>query len=55
MALFRHRESEEGVLLPLYLLTAELPTYMKIIHYEDVREGDPVKLEQSAETLLQSF
>jgi hypothetical protein len=36
IALFRHRESEGGVLLPIYLYTAELPTYMKLIQYEGV-------------------
>jgi hypothetical protein len=51
IALFRHRESTEGVLLPVYLFTAELPTYMKLIHYEDVREGDRLKFATSAETL----
>jgi hypothetical protein len=52
IALFRHREATDGVLLPLYLYTAELPTYMKLIHYEDVREGDRVKIALSAERLL---
>lgn len=52
IALFRHREAEDGVLLPLYLYTAELPTYMKLVQYEDVREGDRGKIAQSAEKLL---
>jgi hypothetical protein len=52
IALFRHRESSDGVLLPIYLYSAELPTYMKLYHYEDAREGDPVKIAQSAERLL---
>ncbi len=43
IALFRHRESTAGVLLPVYVYTAELPTYMKLIQYEDVREGDRAK------------
>jgi hypothetical protein len=55
IALFRHREAADGVLLPLYLYTAELPTYMKLVQYEDVREGDRVKIAQSAERLLQQF
>jgi len=38
IALLRHRESRQGVLLPLYLYTAELPTYMRLVQYEDVRE-----------------
>jgi hypothetical protein len=48
IALFRHRESEAGVLLPVYLATAELPTYMKVIHYEDLREHDPDKISEAA-------
>lgn len=55
IALFRHRESPEGVLLPLYLFTAPLPTYMKLVHYEDVREGDREKIMQTAERLLKQF
>jgi hypothetical protein len=52
IALFRHREASDGVLLPLYLYTAELPTYMKLVQYEDVREGDRTKIAESAERLL---
>jgi len=52
IALFRNREAADGVLLPFYLYSAELPTYMKLVHYEDVREGDRVKIAQSAERLL---
>ena len=53
IALFRHREAADGVLLPIYLNTAELPTYMKLVHYADVRESDPVKISQSAEMLAE--
>jgi hypothetical protein len=52
IALFRHRDATDGVLLPLYLYTAELPTYMRLVQYEDVREGDRVKIAQSAERLI---
>jgi len=50
--MFRHRESKEGVLLPVYLFTAELPTYMKLLQYDDVREGDSAKIAKAAEGLL---
>lgn len=40
IAVFRHRDSEEGVLLPIYLYDADLPTYMKLIQFTDCREGD---------------
>ena len=52
IALLRHRESAEGVLLPVYAFTAQLPSYMKLIHYEDVREGDRRKMSASARNLL---
>jgi hypothetical protein len=55
IALLRHREATDGVLLPVYLYSAELPTYMKIFQYEDVREGDRVKIAQSAERLLKQL
>jgi hypothetical protein len=53
VALLRHRESERGVLLPIYLASAELPTYMKLIQYEDCREGDPEKLAQACHRIAQ--
>jgi hypothetical protein len=31
----------------------ELPTYMKLVQYEDVREGDRGKTAKSAERLFQ--
>jgi hypothetical protein len=55
IALFRHREAADGVLIPVFLYSAELPTYMKLYQYEDVREGDRVKIAQSAERLLTNF
>jgi hypothetical protein len=38
IALCRHREASKPVLAPLYLYSAGLPTYMKIIQYWDCRE-----------------
>lgn len=55
IALFRHREAKDGVLLPLYLYTAKLPTYMKLLQYEDVREGDHAKITRSVERLLEQL
>ncbi len=52
VGLMRHRETEDGVLLPVYAYTAELPTYMRLIQYEDVREGDRTKMAHAAERLL---
>jgi hypothetical protein len=48
IALYRHRESPEGVLLPVYLQSAPLPTYLRLIQYEDVREADRAKIVQAA-------
>jgi hypothetical protein len=51
IAQFRHRESDEGVLLPVYLQTAELPTYMKLVQFEDAREANSEKLLRAARSL----
>jgi hypothetical protein len=51
IALFRHRESAEGVLLPVYLYSADLPTYFKLVQYADVREADPAKIVRTAKEL----
>jgi len=48
---FRHRDSQEGVLRPVYLRSASLPTYMKLIQFVDAREGDPAKLSKAAEEI----
>ncbi|WP_166823026.1 toll/interleukin-1 receptor domain-containing protein [Thalassoroseus pseudoceratinae] len=52
IALFRHRETENGVLLPVYLFTAELPTYMKLLQYQDVREGSSDRIAEVAAQLV---
>lgn len=52
IALFRHRDSPAGVLLPVYLQSAPLPTYMKLLHYEDAREFDRDKMVQAAQRLV---
>ena len=51
IALFRHRESND-VLLPIYLETAALPTYMKVIQYIDCRESDRAKLRQAGAAIV---
>ena len=55
MALFRHRESDNGVLLPVFLQTAALPTYMKMTQYIDAREGDSEKIAQTATELIKQM
>lgn len=38
IAVFRHRESDKEVLIPIYLYNSNLPTYMKLVQYNDCRE-----------------
>ena len=38
IAVFRARETDLSILFPIYLKTAVLPTYMKMINYSDCRE-----------------
>jgi hypothetical protein len=52
IAWIRSRETGEDILLPIYLYTAGLPTYMKYRNYLDCREGDRVKISAAAGTLL---
>ncbi len=52
IGLFRHQESEGGTLIPIYLRSANLPTYMKLIQYIDCREADQEKLSNACETIL---
>ncbi|MGY8796943.1 MAG: toll/interleukin-1 receptor domain-containing protein, partial [Woeseiales bacterium] len=40
IALIRHRESTEAVLLPVLLTTTNLPTYMRLVQYHDATEGE---------------
>jgi hypothetical protein len=55
IALCRHRESEEPILKPIYLYSANLPTYMRLIQFFDCRESNRDKLKQAATHLLQSL
>ena len=55
MAVLRHREAGGGVLLPVYLRTTEMPTYMKLIQWEDARESDRDLVAQAANRLAQEF
>jgi hypothetical protein len=55
IALCRHRESEEPILKPIYLYSANLPTYMRLIQFFDCRESNRDKLKQAAVNLLQDL
>lgn len=55
IALFRHRDSNNATLIPLYLYSANLPSYMKLVQYIDCREGNREKIKQASQLIFQSF
>ena len=55
IAVFRHRDSEAGVLIPVYLKEAALPTYMKLIQFIDARHDVPDNIPKLAEQILKSL
>jgi len=55
IATFRQRDEGGEVLLPIYLETAPLPTYMKMVQYIDCREGFGVSLAQAAAQLVKKL
>lgn len=52
IALCRHRESDKPILKPIYLYSANLPTYMKLVQFFDCRESNREKLQRAAQYLL---
>ena len=52
IAWLRGREADEDVIFPVYLYTAELPTYMKYRNYFDCREGDKSRIAEASKKLL---
>lgn len=55
IAVFRHRDSEEGVLIPVYLKEAALPTYMKLIQFIDARRDVPSDVPGVVRRILENF
>jgi hypothetical protein len=54
IALFRHREAEYNILMPIYLRSVDkLPTYMKLIQFIDCRENDDTRLTQACKTIFE--
>lgn len=51
MARLRHRESPTPVLTPIFLRDAELPLYMRTLHFIDCREAESTLLAAAAEHL----
>ena len=52
IAWIRCRETDQEILFPLYLYSANLPTYMRYRSYFDCREGDETKLRTASSKLL---
>ena len=54
MARLRHRESEDGVLVPIYLRTVDpkLPLYMRSLNYVDCREGDTRLIDSACRSVV---
>jgi TIR domain len=55
MARIRHRESDQGVLKPIYLRTAELPLYMRSVQYLDCREANRRLFAKAVRQLIQTM
>jgi hypothetical protein len=55
LAKFCSLETGSVAIFPIYLHSAELPAYMKMLHYVDCREGDETKLRQACRDILSLF
>jgi hypothetical protein len=53
IALFRHREAHDGVLIPVYLYSTDLPTYMNLVQFIDCREGSKDKLRAACQEIIE--
>ena len=52
IAWIRSRETHQDIIFPVYLYTADLPTYMKYRNYIDCREGSRTKLTEASQHLV---
>lgn len=50
-----HRQSEKGVLFPIYLYTADLPPYMQTWQYHDCREAKQEKLQEACLKIIKEL
>ena len=56
IAMFRQRESESVVLIPIYLLNSvNLPTWMKVTQYIDCREADRGQLKSAGKKICENI
>ena len=52
IGLCRHRESKEPILVPIYLYSARLPTYMKLVQFVDCREFERTLLASAIDSIV---
>jgi hypothetical protein len=52
IAMFRHRESNNQTLIPVYLHLADLPTYMKLIQFVECREGGRERIQAACQAIV---
>lgn len=53
IALHRRRDTDEEIVFPVYLYSADLPTYMRaLVNYEDCREGDVGRMRAACQKLV---
>ena len=52
IAWVRGRKADEDILFPVYLYSADLPTYMTYRNYADCREGDLTRIGSACDLLF---
>jgi hypothetical protein len=52
IGLCRHRESKTPVLVPVYLYSANLPTYMRLVQFVDCREFERTRLASAIDNIV---
>ena len=55
IAMFRHRESEKGVLCPVLLHNTKLPTYMQLIQFIDARNSTDTDMPALGKKILHTL
>lgn len=55
IALCRNREASRRILAPVYLYSAQLPTYMKVVQFWDCREFERARIDQVCVALTQEL
>lgn len=55
IALARRRKEGRDLLLPVYLFSTDLPTYMTMTNYVDCREGDRIRMSTVSSAVISSL